>query len=68
MIDMKSQDNDSRAVAHAYIEQREHGALADFAFTAAVGAYRKRHPESNNCEAALAVDNLMQEMPRTGCL
>ncbi len=68
MTSMKSQDNDLRAVAHAYIEQREHGALEGFAFTAAIGAYRRRHPESSNCEASLAVDNLMQEMPRAGCL
>ncbi len=65
---MSEHDDDLKAVAHAYIEQREEGVTDYPAFVAAVDAYRKRHPETSNGEAALIVSNLMQEMPRAGCL
>ncbi len=67
MTSMTSHDADLRAVAIAYIEQREDGALDYLAFTAAVDAYRKRHPETTNGDTALIVSNMMQEMPRAGC-
>jgi len=66
MTSTTSHDADLRAVARAYIEQREDGALDYLAFIAAVDAYRKRHPETTNGDAALIVSNLMQEMPRAG--
>ena len=66
MTSMTSHDADLRTVAHAYIEQRELGALDYPAFVAAVGAYRKRHPETTIDEAAFIVSNLMLEMPRAG--
>lgn len=68
MAQISEHDDDLRAVARAYIEQREDGVTDDPAFIAAVGAYRKRHPETSKGEAALIVSNLMQEMPRAGCL
>ena len=67
MSSMKSHDADLRTVAHAYIEKREDGALDYPAFIAAVDAYRMRHPEMTNSDAALTVSNLIQEMPRAGC-
>ncbi len=67
MSNMRSHDADLRAVAHAYIEKREDGALEYPAFVAAVSAYRERHPETTNGEAALTVSNLIQEMPRASC-
>ncbi len=63
---MTSHDADLHTVAQAYIEQREAGALDYPAFLAAVGAYRKHHPEATKGEAAFIVNNLMQEMPRAG--
>lgn len=65
---MSDHDDDLRAVAHAYIEQRETGVTEYPAFIAAVDAYRRRHPEMSTGEASLIVSNLMQEMPRAGCL
>ena len=67
MSSMKSHDADLRAVAHAYIEKREGCELDYPAFVAAVDAYRNRHPETTNGEAALTVSNLIQEMPRASC-
>jgi hypothetical protein len=67
MTSMTTYDDDMRAIAHAYIERCEEGALDYPAFVAAVDAYRKRHPETNEGEAALTVSNLLQEMPRAGC-
>jgi hypothetical protein len=67
MTGMTSYDADLRAVAHAYIDQCEIGARDYTAFAAAVGAYRKRHPETTNGEAAFIVSNLMREMPRASC-
>jgi len=67
MTSMTSSDDDMRAIAHAYIERREDGVPDYPAFVAAVDAYRLRHPETNNGEAALTVSSLLQEMPRTGC-
>lgn len=64
---MSEHDEDLRAVALAYIQQREEGVTDYPAFVAAVDAYRKRHPETSNGEAALIVSNLMQEMPRAHC-
>ncbi len=64
MIGLTARDADLRVVAEAYIHERETGALDYPAFVAAVDAYRERHPETNNSEAALVVSNLMQEMPR----
>lgn len=66
MTSMTTYDDDLRAIAHAYIERREDGALVYPAFLAAVDAYRKRHPETDNGEAALTVSNLLQEIPRAG--
>ena len=64
---MSEHGEDLRAVALAYIQQREEGVTAYPAFVAAVDAYRKRHPETSNGEAALIVSNLMQKMPRAHC-
>ena len=64
---MTAYDDDIRAIAHAYIERCEEGAFDYPAFVAAVDAYRKRHPEADEGEAALTVSNLLQEMPRAGC-
>ena len=64
---MSEHDDDLRAVALAYIRQREEGMNEYPAFVAAVDAYRKRHPDTSNGEAALIVSNLMQEMPRAHC-
>ena len=64
MISLTTQDADLRVVAEAYIHEREAGALDYPAFVAAVDAYRERHPETSNGDAALVVSNLMQEMPR----
>ena len=38
------------------------------AFVAVVDAYRKRHPETSNGEAAMIVSNLVREMPRSHCM
>jgi hypothetical protein len=67
MTSMASYDDDIRAIAHAYIGRHGEGTNGNPAFVAAVDAYRRRHPETDNCEAALTVSNLLQEMPRSGC-
>ncbi len=64
MIGLPACDTDLRVMAEAYIHEREAGALDYPAFIAAVDAYRQRHPETSNGDAALIVSNLMQEMPR----
>lgn len=58
---------DLRAVAFAYIEQREAGSLDYPAFLAAIGAYQARHPETKSGDAAMIVSELMQDMPRASC-
>ena len=60
-------DADLRAVAHAFIDQCGVGAPDYAAFIAAVGAYRRRRPETSNGEAAFIVSTLMREMPRASC-
>ena len=67
MTSMTTYDDDMRAIAHAYIERCEEGALDYPAFVAAGDAYRKRHPETTNGEVAFIVSNLMREMPRASC-
>ena len=67
MATLTPYDADLCAVAHAYIDQCGVGAPDYTAFIAAVGAYRKRRPETSNSEAAFIVSNLLREMPRAGC-
>ncbi|MBT5108112.1 MAG: hypothetical protein HOM25_05490 [Rhodospirillaceae bacterium] len=67
MTDYMTYEGDLRAVACAYIEQRESGSLDYTAFLAAISAYRERHPDTNNSDAAQIVSDLMQEMPRASC-
>jgi len=57
-------DSDLRAIALAYIREREAGALDYPAFVAAVDAYRERHPDTSHGDAALIVNDLMREIPR----
>jgi hypothetical protein len=67
MTDFMTYEGDLRAVACAYIDQRESGSLDYTAFLAAISAYRERHPETTNGDAAMIVSEIMQEMPRASC-
>lgn len=64
---LNANESDFRAVASAYIEQRELGSLDYTAFLAAVAAYRERHPDTPSGEAAHIVSQLMQDIPRASC-
>jgi hypothetical protein len=64
MISLAAFDSDLQLIADTYVQEREAGAQDCPAFEAAVEAYRGRHPEASECDAALIVCNLMQELPR----
>lgn len=55
---------DLRAIAQAYKEQREAGAVNHTAFIAAINTYRRRHPDVARNEAALVVNQLVGDYPR----
>jgi len=62
MIDLRTHDADLRAIASAYREQREAGAVDHTAFTAALVSYRLRHPHVSRGEAALIVCQLVDDL------
>lgn len=64
MISLSACDSDLQLIAETYVQEREAGAQDYPAFEAAVNAYRGRHPETSECDAAMIVSNLMQELSR----
>lgn len=66
MPDLNTHNADLRAIADAYRDRRDAGAIDHTAFTAAIIAYRLRHPDVAFGEAALIIDQLVSEYPQDG--
>lgn len=64
MPNLRTHEADLRAIANAFREQKEAGAVDHTAFTAAVSAYRMRHPNVRRNEAALVVFQLVDDLIR----
>jgi len=62
MPNLSTHEADLRAIANAFKEQKEAGAVDHTAFIAAVGAYRLRHPDVRRNEAALVVFQLVDDL------
>jgi len=63
MPNLTTHHTDLRAIADAYKEQREAGALYHTAFIAAIITYCQRHPDVARSEAALIVNQLVGDYP-----
>ncbi len=55
MPNLSTHEADLRAIASAFKEQKEAGAVDHTAFIAAIAAYRMRHPDIEHNVAALVV-------------
>jgi hypothetical protein len=62
MPNLRTHDADLRAIASAFKEQKEAGAVDHTAFIAAIAAYRMRHPDVLHNEAALVVFQLVDDL------
>jgi|ETNmetMinimDraft_20_1059909.scaffolds.fasta_scaffold140112_1 hypothetical protein len=62
MPNLSTHEADLRAIASAFKEQKEAGAVDHTAFIAAVAAYRMRHPDVRRNEAALVVFQLVDDL------
>lgn len=64
MPNLRTHEADLRAIANAFKEQKEAGAVDHTAFVAAIAAYRVRHPDVRRSEAALVVFQLVDDLIR----
>ena len=62
MPNLRTHEADLRAIANAFKEQKDAGAVDHTAFVAAIAAYRMRHPDVQRCEAALVVFQLVDDL------
>lgn len=62
MPNLRTHDADLRAIASAFREQKEAGAVDHTAFIAAIAAYRMRHPDVCHDDAALVVFQLVDDL------
>ncbi|MDD9905074.1 MAG: hypothetical protein OXT06_16005 [Rhodospirillaceae bacterium] len=62
MPNLSTHEADLRAIASAFKEQKEAGAVDHTAFIAAIAAYRMRHPDIDHNEAALVVFQLVDDL------
>ena len=62
MSNLSTHEADLRAIASAFKEQKEAGAVDHTAFIAAIAVYRMRHPDSDRNEAALVVFQLVDDL------
>ena len=62
MPNLRTHESDLRAIANAFKEQKEAGAVDHTAFTAAVATYRARHPDVLRNEATLVVFQLVDDL------
>tara|TARA_Y100000588_G_C13872273_1_gene760804 strand:- start:368 stop:580 length:213 start_codon:yes stop_codon:yes gene_type:complete len=62
MPNLRTHEADLRAIASAFKEQKEAGAVDHNAFIAAIAAYRMRHPDVDHNEAALLVFQLVDDL------
>ena len=61
MPDLNTHSADLCAIADAYRDQRDAGAVDHTAFVVAMTAYRERHPDVARSEAALIISQLVGE-------
>ncbi len=64
MPNLTTHSADLRAIADAYKEQRDAGAVDHTAFIVAIITYCRRHPDVARGEAALIVNQLVGDYPR----
>ena len=62
MPNLSTHEADLRAIASAFKEQKEAGAVDHTAFIAAIAVYRMRHPDTDRNEAALVVFQLVEDL------
>ena len=62
MPNLSIHEADLRAIASAFKEQKEAGAVDHTAFIAAIAAYRMGHPDIDHNEAALVVFQLVDDL------
>lgn len=62
MPNLTTHDEDLRAIAAAFKEQKEAGAVDHTAYIAAIAAYQMRHPDVRRNEAALIVFQLVDDL------
>lgn len=63
MPDLTTHGADLRAIADTYRNRRDAGLLDHTAFVAAIITYRQRHPDVARNEAALIINQLIDEYP-----
>lgn len=65
MPNLDTHTADLKEIATAYVIQRESGTLNHSAFTAAIIAYQQRHPNVPRSEAALVINQLIEDLPQS---